>query len=314
MNTPARTEAPETTIPRWYVLTAYAPDRCQRPTRLTLAGMVEKFNCDNGTDIALFAPAIITLHGENTSPRRTTRPLLGNYVFLRATESRIKEFRQHYPVLNPVIDHASSQPRRYLAVPDDDMARFRTLANILCQKVPCYSPDEIDLEKGDYVGIVGGPFQGLEGTLISQQGSNGGRVAINIANQLLAVTYHIEPRYLRVLRFAKGNKHVYDHLDAFARRLDKAIAEHTATGTISLASTAALGYFVDRFGSAHIPGVKTRCRFTAHLMAAAYLLGDTPLWEAARADTLALLHSVTNPATAAAIHRLLSLCTPLPTP
>ncbi len=113
-----------------------------------------------------------------------------------------------------------------------------------------------------------------------------------------------------MLRFAKGNKHVYDRLDAFAKRLDKAIAEHTATGTITLASTAALGYFLDRFGNAHIPGVKTRCRFTAHIMAAAYLLGDTTRSEAARSETLSLLPSVTNPATAAAIHRLLALCNP----
>ncbi len=158
--------------------------------------------------------------------------------------------------------------------------------------------------------IVGGPFQGLEGILISQQGSDGGRVAVNIANQLLAVTYQIEPRYIKVLRFAKGNKHVYDRLDAFAKRLDKAIAEHTATGTLSLSSTAALGYFIDRFGTAEIPGPKTRCRFKAHLMAAAHLLGDTTRSQEAMADTLTLLPSVTNPATAAAIHRLLALCNP----
>lgn len=310
MNTPTRTRHDDATTTAWYVATGRTTEKRQRTGNNTLAETVEKYNHGNNTRIRLFAPTIVVLSGENTCPRRTQRPLMGNYVFLRCTLAELKDFRNHYPQLNPVIDHASSQPGRYLTVADHDMERFQALATMLCHRVPCYSPGEIDLEKGDYVGIVGGPFQGLEGILISQQGSDGGRVAVNIANQLLAVTYQIEPRYIKVLRFAKGNKHVYDRLDAFAKRLDKAIAEHTATGTITLASTAALGYFLDRFGTAHIPGVKTRCRFTAHIMAAAYLLGDTTRSEAARAETLSLLPSVTNPATAAAIHRLLALCNP----
>lgn len=310
MNTPTRTRHDDATTPAWYVATGRATEKRQGTGNNTLAETVEKYNHGNNTRIRLFAPTIVVLSGENTCPRRTQCPLMGNYVFLRCTLAELKDFRNHYPQLNPVIDHASSQPGRYLTVADHDMERFQALATMLCHRVPCYSPGEIDLEKGDYVGIVGGPFQGLEGILISQQGSDGGRVAVNIANQLLAVTYQIEPRYIKVLRFAKGNKHVYDRLDAFAKRLDKAIAEHNATGTITLASTAALGYFLDRFGNAHIPGVKTRCRFTAHIMAAAYLLGDTTRSEAARSETLTLLPSVTNPATAAAIHRLLSLCNP----
>lgn len=315
MNTRERTTACNDTTPRWHVVTHRTTHSGRQPAGAALAGIVEKFNRDNNACVELFAPTIITLQGENAAtPRRVNRPLLGSYAFLHSTAPQLRELHRQHTGLNPVIDRASSENRRYLAVPDNDMARFRHLATILSHQVPCFSPQEINLEKGDYVGIVGGPFQGIEGTLITQQGSDGGRVAINIANQLLAVTYHLEPRYIKILRFAKGNKHVYDHLDAFARRLDKAIAEHTATGTISLASTAALGYFIDRFGSAEIPGVKTRCRFKAHLMAAAYLLGDTTLCDTARADTLALLPSVTNPATAASIHRLLTLCTPLPTP
>ena len=310
MNTPTRTRHDDATTPAWYVATGRATEKRQGTGNNTLAETVEKYNHSNNTRIRLFAPTIVVLSGENTCPRRTQRPLMGNYVFLRCTLAELKDFRNHYPQLNPVIDHASSQPGRYLTVADHDMERFQALATMLCHRVPCYSPGEIDLEKGDYVGIVGGPFQGLEGILISQQGSDGGRVAVNIANQLLAVTYQIEPRYIKVLRFAKGNKHVYDRLDAFAKRLDKAIAEHTATGTLSLSSTAALGYFIDRFGTAEIPGPKTRCRFKAHLMAAAHLLGDTTRSQEAMADTLTLLPSVTNPATAAAIHRLLALCNP----
>lgn len=308
MNIPVPTPSLDSTIPRWHVMTGRAIDKRQGRARLTLPQAVEAFNRDNGSTIELFAPTIVTLHAENSSPRRVSRPLVGNYVFLRSTVGQLKEFRQSYPLFNPVIDHASAPIHRYLAVPDPDMKRFMNLAALLSHKVPCYSPEEIDLEKGDYVAVVGGPFQGMEGTLVTQQGSDGGRVAINIANRLLAVTYRIEPRYLKIIRFAKGNKHIYDRLDAFAMRLRNAIREHADTGTLSLASTAALGYFVDRFGNAEITGAKTRCRFQAHLMAAYHLLGDTAMRDTAMNATQILLPAVTNSATAAAIHLLLYLC------
>ena len=149
MNTPTRTRHDDATTPAWYVATGRATEKRQGTGNNTLAETVEKYNHGNNTRIRLFAPTIVVLSGENTCPRRTQRPLMGNYVFLRCTLAELKDFRNHYPQLNPVIDHASSQPGRYLTVADHDMERFQALATMLCHRVPCYSPGEIDLEKGD---------------------------------------------------------------------------------------------------------------------------------------------------------------------
>jgi hypothetical protein len=86
-------------------------------------------------------------------------------------------------------------------------------------------PSEVDLEKGDIVRIVAGPFNGIEGVLLSQQGKEGGRVLVNVSNVIAVPTLHIEPEYLQVLQFAKKGKHFYKLVDSYVPRLRKAMEE-----------------------------------------------------------------------------------------
>ena len=94
MNTPTRTRHDDATTPAWYVATGRATEKRQGTGNNTLAETVEKYNHGNNTRIRLFAPTIVVLSGENTCPRRTQRPLMGNYVFLRCTLAELKDFRK----------------------------------------------------------------------------------------------------------------------------------------------------------------------------------------------------------------------------
>ena len=168
---------------------------------------------------------------------RVEKPLAFNLVFVSTDIETLHTFKSQHPDRRMHI--AYQRPLSYqqgdyvppLVVPDREMEMFiNAVGTYRDAEIPYMKPSEVDLEKGDIVRIVAGPFNGIEGVLLSQQGKEGGRVLVNVSNVIAVPTLHIEPEYLQVLQFAKKGKHFYKLVDSYVPRLRKAMEEVGKSG------------------------------------------------------------------------------------
>jgi transcription antitermination factor NusG len=184
-----------------------------------------------------FLPTHMVLVKTAESKTRVEKPLALNMLFIRTDFKTLIAFKNDHPDrrLHVVYTHPLDQQKGDftppLTVPDREMNMFINAVGIYRDaEIPYMKPCEIDLEKGDIVRIVSGPFSGIEGVLLSQQGKDGGRVLVNVSNVIAVPTLHIEPEYLQVLQFAKKGKHFYKLVDSYVPRLRKAMEEVGKSG------------------------------------------------------------------------------------
>lgn len=262
-----------------------------------------------------FAPTLVRVTASDRTPVRRELPLACQYVFMRASAVQLSEFRRECQLINPVANLTAieaSGATRYLTLPDATMAIFQRVAAAYRHEIPVFRPGEIDLTRADEIEIVGGDFNGLSGRLLRQQGASGGTVVFEIGNRYMASVAHVDPRYIRILRFAPGRKNAYELIDNFVkRRLRPAMEAYTASGLRPLEALAPeavqLEGFVQRYGDARIESAKMRPKLAALLAACFAMLGDEPRAMEQSALAKEELEAVTNPTTLTLIHSWLAL-------
>lgn len=188
-------EAAET--PRWFVLRAY---KNEKKAEEVLSGA-------NG--LPYFIPkqyAVRVYHGKKT---RRLVPVIPGLVFVQATRGNLCEFKKHHNFLQFVMRTRNANADRtapsgrtdqdYLVVPEKQMADFMRVAGQYEENVAYYSPEELHLEKGTRVRILGGPFDGVEGVFLKVQGARARRLVVQIPNTLAAVV-SVEPDLVEVIK------------------------------------------------------------------------------------------------------------------
>lgn len=284
--------------PRWYILTVA---RANDKTHTELERRVVRFNKTAADTMNLFAPTYVELRDKGSKVNRIRKPLACNYIFMRSALPTLRSFRSLYSDYNLIRNRAGEG---YLTVSDHDLENFRRVALAYRNNMPCFKPDEVELQKGDKVRILDGPFKGIEGIMVAKKGKDGGKVIISIAGLLAVETVEIAPQYIQVIEFARGSKHIYDKLDSFEPRLRKAIGLRLKKGKLTTEEAAPLDYFLQRFGKVKPDSPKIAARLECLLMAAAALAGRTEEWRLHRDRFLGYLPDVTNSVTRI---RLLSL-------
>lgn len=190
-----------TSAPRWFVLRAY---KNEKKAEEVLSG-------DQG--LPYFIPkqyAVRTYHGKKTKHRV---PVIPGLVFVHATHADICEFKKRHNFLQFVMKtrrtggqvtatRPSATPQTtqdYLIVPDKQMADFIQVAGQHEAAIDYYAPEELHLEKGTPVRILGGPFDGVEGIFLKVQGARARRLVVQIPNTLAAVV-SVEPDLVEVIK------------------------------------------------------------------------------------------------------------------
>ena len=229
--------------PKWYVLIAY---KQEENASKDLEKEIAYRKAGGLSEIRYFAPIYYALKGAEGKKQRVKKPLLPNYVFIRATLDEIFQFKKEHAYLKfhkPRINGAASE---YVVVPDAEMESFIRVAHAYGQDVVYYRPDEVDLEKGDRVRIIGGAFDGVEGILQCQQGKSGGQVVVEIPHVASVCTWTIEPQYIEILSFAPEARRLYNNLEAFFTKARGALLNFYSSDGVNDSDVAALGDFVRR--------------------------------------------------------------------
>lgn len=179
---------PDTSAPRWYALRDLSRRNSKAPAYLRLA--------DSG--FRVFTP----LRWEVTvkAGRRIRRevPVITDLLFVHSSKDRLDEAVNRIPTLQYRyrLGHTIHEP---LTVRDADMDRFINAVSH-ANDVRYYMPDEIRPEMyGKEIRVIGGPFDGFQGRLLSLRGSRKKRLIVEIPGFITAAV-EVLPDYIQLTK------------------------------------------------------------------------------------------------------------------
>ena len=74
-----------------------------------------------------------------------------------------------------------------------------TFVPLLSSDLTYYKPDEIELQKGEYIRIIGGKLDGVKGQLVRIKGKRAKQLVVTIPDILSVATVCVEPEYIQRL-------------------------------------------------------------------------------------------------------------------
>ena len=132
------------------------------------------------------------------SMSRELLPAIHNLIFVRGSKPCVSQAKKDILWLQWLTrpEDGKNVP---VTVPDKDMEQFIAVTNTYNEHLIYIQPDEIDLRKGTPVRILGGPFNGFEGTFIKVKGSRKKRVVVMLKGIVGVAMAEITPDLLDVL-------------------------------------------------------------------------------------------------------------------
>lgn len=125
-------------------------------------------------------------------------PAISNLLFAHTTRSNIQELKSEVTYLQ-FLTQPEDGRRVPIIVPDRQMEHFITVCDTYNEKLIYLNPSEINLEKGTPVQIIGGAFDGVEGTFVKIEGKRNRRVAVLVPGIAAVVVADITNGCLKVL-------------------------------------------------------------------------------------------------------------------
>lgn len=143
----------------------------------------------------------------------TQRPLLFNYVFVRASERDVFQLMQRFPVLS-FLPRVRERKREYFPyLSDAAMENLQWVARSYSNTLPVYIPQPDGLRKGDRIRITEGRFKGVEATVVIQPGAGRKDVMVCVENWMWVPLLRVMPGEYEVIALNDEDKHVYTRLD-----------------------------------------------------------------------------------------------------
>ena len=134
------------------------------------------------------------IHGR----KRQLVPAISNLLFVNTTRSNIQSLKSEVSYLQ-YLTRPEGARRVPIVVPERQMEQFIAVCNTYNEKLVYLNPEEINLEKGTPVQIIGGAFDGVEGTFIKIEGVRNRRVAVLVPGIAAVVIADITKGCLKVL-------------------------------------------------------------------------------------------------------------------
>lgn len=291
---------------RWYVI--HLPKASLKMIK-ELEGEMEyrkALGDDKQPVLDYFAPVLKEAKIVEGKVKESASPFCLNYVFIRASLEHLRTFRVKYPSYNLVKNQSCAGG--YMFVPDREMELFRFVARAYHDIIPCIAPTARQLVKGDRVRVTGGQFEGIEGTLLTQQGKLGGRVVITVSNCFAVPTLEIGAEYLEILSFSDRNKHIYGKLDLYYPRIRRAL-RHFFVGELQQADLHHVEQFLSQLSRVNVESEKVRARYLAYLMMSYMVMKDREATAYYVRECHSLISGVTNLTTRAFILTAMYACT-----
>lgn len=171
----------------WYVMSVYAHNMKKAEEALV-----------RRDDLCHFIPKQYVLRTYHGRIRRELVPLISGLLFLRSTYAQADEFQRNYPFIG-FLKSRSDSGRHTTTVSDTAMNEFIEVARHYEEELLYFRPEELQLDKGTRVRIIGGVFDGAVGTLLKVKGKRQKCLVVSIPGILAVAAAHISPEYIQLV-------------------------------------------------------------------------------------------------------------------
>ena len=130
--------------------------------------------------------------------KRQLIPAISNLLFVNTTRTHIQSLKSEVDYLQ-YLTRPEGTRRVPIVVAERQMEQFIAVCNTYNDKLVYLNPEEINLEKGTPVQIIGGAFDGVEGTFVKVEGVRNRRVAVLVPGIAAVVIADITKGCLKVL-------------------------------------------------------------------------------------------------------------------
>lgn len=126
-------------------------------------------------------------------------PAVNNLIFVHSSLSVIKNLKQEILNLQYLVNKVDGESIK-VVVRDNEMLSFiRTIEN-LEEEITYLSPEEINIEKGTRVKIIGGHFDGVEGIFVKVKGKRSKRVVVMLDKLLAVVMAEVDSDLIEIIK------------------------------------------------------------------------------------------------------------------
>lgn len=225
-----------------------------------------------------FAPAFVETRKVNGRLVKTRRPLLYNYLFVRASEAEIYRIKQRLPQYNflpRVRDGKEAYHYPYLT--DRAMRDLQWIARSYAEPVPVCGADPVWLVKGDRIRITEGRFAGIEARVVTTAPSRHKEIIVSIDNWMCVPLLSVEPGQYEVIELNAENPCCYSRLNnsALFERLHTALCHHLSR-EVTDEDRGVAAEVVRQYGSLQFESDVMRSKLYALLLPAYTVLGEEP--------------------------------------
>lgn len=168
------------------------------PIRVTYGRvLLLKKHLDN-LNIKCFVPLILKTKLVKDKPVSKWVPAINNYIFIYTDKTTIAALKKDMEEIIPIrylMDRTSNTPK---IIPTKEMEHFIAVSGSMNEQLIYLKPDECNLQKGDKVKIIDGPFKGVEGTFMRVRGDR--RVVVTIEGIVAVATTFIHPSLIKPVK------------------------------------------------------------------------------------------------------------------
>lgn len=126
-------------------------------------------------------------------------PAVNNLIFVHSSLSVIKGLKQEILNLQYLINKSEGESVK-IVVRDDEMQRFIRVVENFEEEITYLSPEEVNIEKGTRVRIIGGNFDGVEGIFVKVKGKRNKKVVVMLDKLLAVVMAEVDLDLIEVIK------------------------------------------------------------------------------------------------------------------
>lgn len=154
-------------------------------------------------NIKTFIPMQYKIRQKEGKKIKVLEPAIRDLIFVYAQKSDIEQFKKelsiNYGFEAYFLTRKNGLKRVIETIPEKQMHDFITVANQMQGDALYFHPEELELNKGTKVRVIGGYFDGIEGVLLKVKGKRCKRIIIEIPGVAIATSY-VEPDLIEVIK------------------------------------------------------------------------------------------------------------------
>lgn len=303
-------------VVRWYVLTLPAGHRG------AVKGLMleqERRKRNNQLPLEIFSPTYEEVKQKNGEWVKTNRPLLYNYVFIRASVNELYRMkRDNLTLFNFLPRMKDGKGNSYPYITDKAMTNLKWIADSYSNVLPIYYPEASRIMRGDRIRIIEGQFKGVEAIVAIQPGQGKKNILVSIENWAYVPLIHVQAGEYEVIELNDEKKHLYGRLDNnnLSTGLHQALGRYH-TGKLSKEDKELARQTLREYGNPEMRDKIRReakkdiacCKLYALILPAHTILGDKESCRAIIGEILDMLKTMTATQSCALLYVTLYGCT-----